>query len=137
MHDEPIIYVGGDPDDHYLLANALSDIGCANELINLTDGPALIEYMTSTGRKPFLILCDLHLPGMSGIELRDMINDDDRLKKLAIPFIFLSEVVSSKDVEKAYLSLVQGFYKKASDYEELKDQLQAICNYWLKAIHPA
>jgi CheY-like chemotaxis protein len=136
MEDRPILYVGGDDDDRYLVTDALTDIGFESKVINFNNGNDLIEYLRTTTDRPFIILCDLHLPQISGLELKDHINADDKLKRKAIPFIFLSEAVHPKDVEKAYMSLVQGFYIKAKNYEALKDQLGAICGYWQRATLP-
>ncbi len=136
MAKDAILYVGGDVDDKFLVSNALADIGCKSEVINFDTGYELIEYLRNTDERPFLILCDLNIPKISGLELREKINADDHLKKRSIPFIFLSDSVNPKDVDDAYLSLVQGFYLKPPTYEELKDQLAYICGYWERAILP-
>ncbi|WP_439559393.1 response regulator [Dyadobacter sp.] len=136
MQNGSILYVGGDDDDRYLVADALKDNGCSNQVINFDNGQALIDYLRSTTERPFIILCDLHLPQMSGLELKELINSDETLKRRSIPFIFLSDAVHPRDVEDAYMSLVQGFYLKAKTYEGLKDQLGAICDYWERATLP-
>jgi CheY-like chemotaxis protein len=136
LNNSPILYVGGDDDDRYLVTDALSDIGFQGQVINFDDGDDLIEYLSSSQDRPFIILSDLHLPKMSGLELKETINADDKLKRRAIPFIFLSESVNPRDVDEAYMSLVQGFYIKAKTYEKLKEQMAAICNYWEKATLP-
>ena len=136
MDNRPILYVGGDEDDRYLVTDALSAIGCTSKVVNFDNGPALIEYLKSSQDRPFFILCDLYLPKMTGLELKEVINSDDILKRRSIPFIFLSESVNPKDVDNAYMSLVQGFYVKAPTYEGLKDQLRAICDYWERATLP-
>jgi len=136
MENRPILYVGGDEDDRYLVTDALKSIGCSSEVINFDNGYALIDYLNGSKERPFIILCDLYLPQMSGLELKEAINADDTLKRKSIPFIFLSESVNPKDVDNAYMSLVQGFYVKAASYEGLKDQLRAICDYWERATLP-
>jgi CheY-like chemotaxis protein len=136
MENGPILYVGGDPDDRFLVENALADIGSDSEVINFDNGYELVDYLRNTEIRPFFILCDLHIPQITGLELKELINSDEDLKKRSIPFIFLSENINPKDVEDAYISLVQGFYLKPSDYEDLKDQLLAICNYWERAVLP-
>ena len=93
MVDGHILYVGGDEDDRYLVTDALKEIGCTNQVINFEDGPALIEYLQAAHERPFFILCDLHLPQISGLELKEIINADEKLKKRSIPFIFLSDAV--------------------------------------------
>lgn len=136
MENGPILYVGGDEDDRYLVTDALESIGCTNEVINFDNGKALIEYLNSNKERPFIILCDLYLPQMTGLELKEVINADDNLKRRTIPFIFLSETVNPMDVDDAYMSLVQGFYVKAPTFDGLKQQLRAICEYWELATLP-
>jgi len=132
----PILYIEDDNDDQMLVQMALKEIDCQNELLMFNNGMQAIDYLRTTKDKPFLILCNLRLPGMSGLELKDFLNQDLELKKKSIPFVFLSGIVNPVDVETAYLQLVQGFYKKEKIFEELKDQLKAILEYWYKAIHP-
>ena len=136
MENGPILYVGGDEDDRYLVTDALAEIGCTSKVINFDNGQALIDYLASSKERPFIILCDLYLPQMTGLELKEVINQDDQLKRRTIPFIFLSESVNPKDVDDAYMSLVQGFYVKSPTFEGLKEQLSAICDYWERATLP-
>jgi len=136
MENGPILYVGGDEDDRYLVTDALEEIGCTSNVINFDNGQALIDYLGSNKERPFIILCDLYLPQMTGLELKEVINRDDQLKRRTIPFIFLSESVNPKDVDDAYMSLVQGFYVKSPTFEGLKEQLRAICDYWERATLP-
>ncbi|QRR00714.1 response regulator [Dyadobacter sandarakinus] len=137
MQESPIIYVGGDDDDRYLVGSALDELGFENEIIYFNVGTQLVDYLNSAHTKPFIILCDLNLPGMSGLELRETLNQEDSIRGLSIPFIFLSEVIRPKDINQAYQSLVQGFYKKPSDFQGLKNLLSAIYTYWSLAVHPS
>ncbi|KAA6438005.1 response regulator [Dyadobacter flavalbus] len=136
MNDGPILYVGGDEDDRYLVTDALEAIGRSNKVINFDNGMVLVDYLKSNQERPFIILCDLYLPQMTGLELKEHINSDDQLKRRTIPFIFLSESVNPKDVDDAYMSLVQGFYVKVPTFEGLKKQLRIICEYWETATLP-
>jgi len=136
MENGPILYVGGDPDDRFLVEQALGEIGSTSDVINFDNGYQLVEYLKTTEIRPFLILCDLHIPQITGLKLKELINSDENLKKRSIPFIFLSDSVNPSDVDEAYMSLVQGFYLKPSNYDDLKDQLSAICNYWERAVLP-
>ena len=136
MENGPILYVGGDEDDRYLVTDALESIGRTSKVINFATGQALIDYLNSCKERPFIILCDLYLPQMTGLELKEVINADEKLKRRTIPFIFLSDSVNPKDVDDAYMSLVQGFYVKGTTYEGLKNQLRAICEYWELATLP-
>jgi CheY-like chemotaxis protein len=131
-----ILYVDDDLDDQYLLRMALNEIGSKYSLKCFPQGQKLIDYLTSARDKPFMIICDLRIADMSGLELRRRINDLEVLRIKSIPFIFFSQIIREKDVEDAYLELVQGFFKKPGDYDAYKIMLKSIIFYWSNAIHP-
>jgi len=84
-----------------------------------------------------VLLSDINMPGMSGIELKRKIDSTDYLKKKAIPFVFLTTADSPNIVEQAYqLTNLQGYFKKQNSLHEIKQQAQLIIDYWETAIHP-
>jgi CheY-like chemotaxis protein len=100
------------------------------------DGQQALAYLEKTKEQPFLILCDINMPRMNGIELRQRIDASGYLRKKAIPFIFLTTAGEDRLVELAYTSTIQGFFQKAHSYEDLKQQLNMIVMYWLRCSHP-
>jgi CheY-like chemotaxis protein len=73
---------------------------------------------------------------LSGLELLEKINADYKLKMKAIPFIFLSNSNSAKDVEQAYALGAQGYYVKPLLLDELSEIFKGIVNYWKMAQIP-
>lgn len=76
------------------------------------------------------------MPKITGIELLKKINEDSNLRMQAIPFIFLSNSSSAKDVEKAYTLAAQGYFQKPMALDELTEIFNCIVNYWSKAQIP-
>jgi CheY-like chemotaxis protein len=133
---DPILIVEDDADDQYFIRTICDKLGVACELIFFEDGQKALSYLQNTERKTFLILCDINMPVMNGLELRRKIQEDEHLRKKSIPFIFLSTAARPKEVEEAYDLTVQGFFVKASQLSEMEKTLDLILNYWIRCKHP-
>jgi DNA-binding NarL/FixJ family response regulator len=90
----------------------------------------------STTDKPLIIICDVNIPVMNGLELRRRICDNDYLRKKSIPFVFLSTNAHPKAVEEAYQMMVQGYFEKPASIEEIRKVLKMILDYWKVCKHP-
>lgn len=130
-----IVYADADIDDQYLLKLAIAELGYKSEVHCFVDGNKMVEFLQAMNNKPFIIICDLNVHGLAGLDLRNKINDLG-LKFKSIPFVFFSQIVRLQDVNDAYMDLVQGFFRKPKNYEEYKLLLKGIIYYWSKAIHP-
>jgi len=132
----PIILVEDDPNDMDVIESAIKDNGVKNRIVCFDGAAKAMDYLLTTTDKPFIILCDIRMKGMNGLEFRDAINADDYLRKKAIPFVFLTAAVSQDIVDIAYDLTVQGFIPKPKVYGELKKQLGKIIDYWAMCLHP-
>ncbi len=132
----PIISIEDDADDQYLLKSVLDEIKIPNSVHFFNNGLEALQYLQVTTEQPFLILCDINMPIMNGLELRQKIDDDEYLKKKSIPFVFLSTSGSPKLVEEAYASTIQGYYQKASGFDAFRKQIELIIAYWKSCLHP-
>jgi CheY-like chemotaxis protein len=128
--------VEDDADDQYFIRTICDKLGLVGELIFFEDGQKALNYLQNTERKTFLILCDINMPVMNGLELRRKIQENEHLRKKSIPFIFLSTAARPKEVEEAYDLTVQGFFVKASQLSEMEKSLDLILNYWIRCKHP-
>jgi CheY-like chemotaxis protein len=133
----PVIIVEDDVDDYELILLAFKSIGVTNEIIFFRNGEKALNYLLGLSRNPFIILCDINMPGMNGFELREAINENDRLKKKSVPFIFLTTSDRMSDVNKAYKLTVQGYFTKPDNLPALTDSLKSIIDYWKQCKHPA
>ena len=132
----PIVLVDDDEDDFELFSLVLKKEGITNTLLHFNNGSKALEYLNSTGDNPFLILSDMNMPKMGGIELKTAIDSDNRLKKQAIPFVFFTTSGAEIAVKRAYELDIQGFFVKEDTMESLSRQVRQIFNYWQESLHP-
>jgi CheY-like chemotaxis protein len=135
IHD-PIVIVEDDADDQYFIRMICDKLGITAELLFFGDGLKALEYLKTTEKKIFIILSDINMPVMNGLELRRNIQQDDALRKKSIPFVFLSTAARPKEVEEAYNLTVQGFFLKATQLAEMEKTIELILRYWLNCRHP-
>lgn len=133
----PIIVIEDDKDDQEILQEVFADLEINNELRFFNDCEQAYEYLTSMTEKPFLIICDINLPRMNGIELKLRIDKTDQLRKKAIPFVFLTTSDAQQTIEAAYsITNLQGYFQKSLSMEELKNNIKLIIDYWRTTLHP-
>lgn len=123
-------------DDQHLIQMAVNLLAVPNQMRFFHNGQEALNYLRTTQENPLLIISDVNMPIMNGLELRAFINDDEYLKRKAIPFIFLTTAVNWQVIQVAYDGTVQGFYQKASNFEGLKAQMQLMISYWKSCLHP-
>lgn len=132
----PIVIIEDDPDDQYFFKIVCESLGVCEQLEFFAQANSALEYLKTTTKQPFVILCDINLPGMSGVELRKIINNTDYLRRKSIPFVFFSTAATEDQIQEAYDMTVQGFFLKQQNLKETQDVLDTIFKYWRKCIHP-
>lgn len=132
----PIIVIDDDADDQHIFNELLTDIGVASEIRMFDNCPKVLEYLRTTREKPFIILCDINIPIMNGLEFRKIVNEDDHLRQKSIPFVFMSTTANINQVIEAYRLTVQGFFVKQSTMKEMDTTLRSILEYWKSCVHP-
>lgn len=132
----PIISIEDDEDDQFLIKRILEELDISNELLFFPNGQEALHYLEITTEQPFLILCDINMPIMNGIEFRKQIMKSDYLREKAIPFVFLTTAANQELVRTAYDETVQGFYKKSTNFAQFQEQIQLIVKYWQSCLHP-
>jgi CheY-like chemotaxis protein len=132
----PIIIVEDDYNDAEVITTAIKEIGVPNEIKHIPSAGQAYDYLMTTSDRPFIILSDIRMPVMNGLEFRKKIIDNEFLRRKSIPFVFYTALVSQEMVNEAYDLTVQGFYEKARSYEGVRSQLYAILNYWNQCLHP-
>lgn len=132
----PIVIIDDDVDDRDMIGAMLDELAIINPCRHFENGQAALDYLLNTAESPLLILCDINMPVMNRLELRDQIDADPYLKKKSIPFIFLTTSDSPILVSRAYSSNIQGYFKKFNSFQEGRDRLRLIINYWKYCLHP-
>ena len=136
MKNGSIILVEDDRDDQELLVDVFESLGVPNEIQIFENGHEALLFLKETPSQPFLIICDVNMPIMNGLELRRQINGNELLRRKSIPFIFLSTSGDAKAVIEAYELDVQGFFVKERYFDGIQDQIKQIIAYWKNCRHP-
>lgn len=131
-----ILVVDDDEEDHDIMRSACEILGASDSLKFFHDGHALLAYLKTSESPPFLILCDINMPHINGLDLRAVIWNDVDLKRISIPFIFFSTSASPSQIKKAYDLTVQGFFLKGNSMDETVRKLRLILDYWKECKHP-
>ncbi len=134
-HNGPIIVVDDDLNDIDVVIAAITELGFKNPIRSFTGAKSAMDFLGSTTEVPFIILCDIRMVEMNGLEFRNAVNQNDYLRKKSIPFIFLTEAVSQEIVNIAYDLTVQGFILKPRTFDDLKSKLNTVLNYWTACVH--
>ncbi len=124
MTKGPIIIVEDDPDDQEIYAESIQAIGVTNKLHFFNGSEEALQYLSTTTEQPFIILSDINMPRMNGLQFKEKIQQDNYLKEKGIPFIFISTNVSAPAVKKAHVLSVQGYFQKPNTIEETKNMLK-------------
>jgi CheY-like chemotaxis protein len=130
MRNNPIIIIDDDEDDRDIFNIAFRSLNVQNKIIIFGDSTEAFEYLKKTDEQIFFILCDINMPKLNGLELRQKINENESLRLKAIPFLFLSTSGDDHVVNTAFGLNIQGFFKKPSNIEHLKIILSSIITYW-------
>ncbi len=132
----PIILIEDDSQYAEIVISAIRDVGVPNPVRLFDRAAEAHDYLLVTDDQPLVILCDIKMSNLDGLSFRRQVFDNPYLNQKAIPFVFLSGMVSEAVVREAYALNVQGFFDKPATYQELKDHLLAILVYWRRARHP-
>jgi CheY-like chemotaxis protein len=136
MNEFPIVVIDDDPDDQEMIERVIKRIDPDLPIKKFFDGEEALHYLQHGSEQPFLILCDINMPIMNGLELKGHIDKSEYLTRKSTPFIYLTTTGNPDQVRKAYQLHVQGFFSKGQTYDELKASLYAIINYWKISKHP-
>ncbi len=126
----PIIVIDDDVDDQHLIIEIFKELNVKNEVLVFSNGHDAITFLTTSKSQPFLILSDINIPKLNGLELRDQIHNNEQLRLKCIPYLFFTTTSEQKMVIDAYSKSVQGFFVKPASSESFKRVLNNIVEYW-------
>ena len=110
MNAGPIFIVDDDIDDHDLVKELVKELGYSNEVVSFFHGEQLLKHIETIESNPFIIICDVNLPGMDGFELRKKLEAHKSFKYKSVPFIYWSNLASQKQIKQAYDAGGHGFF---------------------------
>jgi CheY-like chemotaxis protein len=126
----PILLIEDDKDDQEMLQEVFTELRIPNILRFFNTCVEALDYLLTTIEKPFLIISDINLPAMTGMELKKEMNENEHLRNKSIPFVFLSTNPDQYIISKAYEMLVQGYFVKPGSMRELTEMIKMIVDYW-------
>ena len=132
----PIIIIEDDAGDQELLNMVFEELKFSNKIIFFRDGEMALEYLTTSVIEPFIILSDINMPRLNGLELREKVHNNEDLRLKCIPYLFFSTSAEQSHVVDAYSKSVQGFFVKPNSLEELKRTIKIIVEYWQECESP-
>ena len=132
----PIIVIEDDSDDQELLVIVFKELGFRNEIIFFEDGEEALDYLIKSDVEPFIILSDINMPKLNGLELRKKVHTNEDLRIKCIPYLFFSTSAEQKYVVDAYSESVQGFFVKPHSFDKLKRTIRIIVEYWQECESP-
>ena len=132
----PIVVIEDDLDDQEILQSIFKRLNYTNKIIFFSDGEKALEYLNVTDIMPFLILSDINMPKLNGLELKKKIYTDAALQIKCIPYLFFTTSASKKAVIDAYSMSAQGFFIKDHSEAELEKTIRIMVEYWKRCFSP-
>ena len=125
------------PDDVLLTQRAFKKSNTANELIVVNDGQETLDYLFAEGKykdrdtsiMPEVILLDLKMPKMDGLEVLKRIRDDIRTKHL--PVVVLTTSKEENDIVQSYCFGANSYITKPVDFDQFVESVKQLGLYWL------
>jgi len=130
-----ILIVEDDPNDVELTLTALADYNLANEVVVTRDGQQALDYLYCRGEfsarvtgNPAVMLLDLKLPKIDGLEILQQIENDEKLKM--IPVVVLTSSREEKDMVASYKLGVNAYVLKPVDFHEFVNAIKELGVFW-------
>ena len=130
-----ILMVEDDPKDVELTLTALEEYNLANEIVIVGDGDEALDYLykrgvfeTRAAGNPAVILLDLKLPKVNGLEVLQQIKSDDKLRM--VPVVVLTSSKEEKDMVASYELGVNGYVVKPVDFHEFVNAIRELGVFW-------
>jgi CheY-like chemotaxis protein len=132
-----ILLVEDNPGDVRLTRKAFEDAGLVNNLHEVNDGVAAMEYLRNEGEyadveRPDMVLLDLNLPRKSGEEVLSEIKTDPDLKR--IPVVILTSSDAEEDMIKTYNQHANAYLKKPVKFRGFLDVVQRVEGFWISIV---
>ncbi|MGH8742392.1 MAG: response regulator [Burkholderiales bacterium] len=137
MSEKMILLVEDNPDDEELTLRALRQAKVANEIVVARDGAEAVEFVFGEGRHagrdlsrmPAVILLDLKLPKLSGLDVLQRLRSDERSK--LVPVVVLTSSSEDEDMLKSYRSGANSYVRKPVEFGAFVNAVSQLGVYWV------
>jgi two-component system, response regulator len=142
MAEKMILLVEDNPDDEELTTRALRQAKIANEIVVARDGSEAVEFLFGQGRHagrdlshmPAVILLDLKLPKLSGLEVLQRLRADERTR--LIPVVVLTSSSEEEDMLKSYQWGANSYVRKPVEFGDFANAVAQLGVYWMLLNEP-
>ena len=142
MNGKIILLVEDNPDDEALTLRALKSSNIANEVVVTRDGVEALDYLFGTGAyadrdtrvMPQVVLLDLKLPKMNGLDVLRRLRDDERTKPL--PVVVLTSSDEERDIIESYGLGANSYIRKPVAFAQFTEAVRQLGLYWLVLNQP-
>jgi two-component system response regulator len=132
-----ILLVEDNAGDAEMTITALNQANLANKLLHVKNGEEALDYIFAEGKfadrhidqKPKVILLDLKMPKVNGIEVLQKIRSDERTKD--IPIVVLTSSKEDPDIKKCYDLGVNSYVVKPVEFDEFQKAISDLGLYWM------
>jgi CheY-like chemotaxis protein len=131
QNDVIILLVEDNADDEELCIRALRRSQIKNEIVVAHDGVEAVQYLLDEGRgeRPHLVLLDLKLPRMDGLEVLRRLRADERTRTM--PVVVLTTSDEQRDLVESYNVGANSYIRKPVDFNQFSEAVRTIGVYWL------
>jgi CheY-like chemotaxis protein len=142
MNEQVIMLVEDNSNDEELTLRALRKSNIANKVLVTRDGSEALDYLFARGAYagrdvtdlPQVVLLDLNLPKIGGLDVLRAIRADERTKVL--PVVILTSSKEDKDLAAGYASGANSYIVKPVDFTQFSESVRQLGLYWLVINHP-
>jgi len=128
-HSRAILLVEDNEDDEKLTLMAFEKNGIANKVVVVRDGEEALEYLFGTEDKPQVIMMDLKLPKIGGLEVLKKIRENEKTKFL--PVVVLTSSKEEQDIIQAYNLGTNAYVRKPVDFVHFIEAIKQLGLFWL------
>jgi two-component system response regulator len=137
MREKIILLVEDNPDDELLTLRALEKSNILNKVVVTRDGTEALDYLFGTGAyagrdtntMPQVVLLDLKLPKMDGLEVLQQLREDERTAML--PVVILTSSNEEQDIVDSYRLGANSYIRKPVDFVQFTEAVRQLGLYWL------
>jgi CheY-like chemotaxis protein len=129
INNKPILLVEDDQVDAMTVRRALKELHVTNAVVHVENGEVALEHLRAPENAlPCIILLDLNMPRMGGIEFLQVAKRDARLR--IIPVVVLTTSAEQQDKVESFNLGVAGYMAKPVDYQQFVEVMRSINTYW-------
>jgi len=142
MTNKVILLAEDNPNDEELTLRALRKHNVSNEVVVVRDGQEALDYLFEVGahaagngsHRPQLVLLDINLPKVNGLEVLKRIRADERTRTL--PVVILTSSAEERDRFAAYENFANSYIRKPVDFDQFTEAVRELGLYWLVLNEP-